>query len=39
MPNNTAKAASDFIMNEFIMVHGALERLISDNGVYISIAH
>jgi hypothetical protein len=38
MPNNTAKAAADFIMNEFIMVHGAPERLISDNGVHFNNA-
>ncbi|CAF4790295.1 unnamed protein product, partial [Rotaria sp. Silwood2] len=29
MPNNTAKAAA-----EFIMIHGAPERLITDNGVH-----
>ncbi|CAF1353889.1 unnamed protein product [Didymodactylos carnosus] len=29
MPNNTAKAAA-----EFIMVHGAPERIITDNGVH-----
>ncbi|CAF4268934.1 unnamed protein product [Rotaria sp. Silwood2] len=34
MPNNTAKAAAEFIMNEFIMIHGAPERLITDNGVH-----
>ena len=38
MPNNTAKAAADFIMSEFIMVHGAPERLISDNGVHFNNA-
>ncbi|CAF4974115.1 unnamed protein product, partial [Rotaria sp. Silwood1] len=34
MPNNTAKVAAEFIMNEFIMIHGAPERLITDNGVH-----
>jgi hypothetical protein len=34
MPNNTAQATAEFIMNEFIMVHGAPERLITDNGVH-----
>ncbi|CAF4743481.1 unnamed protein product, partial [Rotaria sp. Silwood2] len=34
MPNNTAKAAAEFIMNEFIMIHGAPERPITDNGVH-----
>lgn len=34
MPSNTAKATAEFIMNEFIMVHGAPERLITDNGVH-----
>ncbi|CAF4243720.1 unnamed protein product, partial [Didymodactylos carnosus] len=34
MSNNTAKAAAEFIMNEFIMVHGAPERIITDNGVH-----
>ncbi len=32
MPNNTAIAAAEFLMDEFIMVHGATERLITDNG-------
>ncbi|CAF3459862.1 unnamed protein product [Rotaria socialis] len=32
--NNTAKATAEFIMNEFIMIHGAPERLITDNGVH-----
>ncbi|CAF3005199.1 unnamed protein product [Rotaria sp. Silwood2] len=30
MPNNTAKAAVGFIVNKFIMIHGAFERLIMD---------
>jgi hypothetical protein len=34
MPNNTAMATAEFIMNELIMVHGAPERLITDNGVH-----
>lgn len=34
MPTNTAKDAADFLMNEFIMVHGTPERLITDNGVH-----
>ena len=38
MSNNTAKAAAKFIMNEFIMVHGAPERLITDNGVHFNNA-
>ncbi|CAF2908943.1 unnamed protein product [Rotaria sp. Silwood2] len=34
MSNNTAKATAEFLMNEFIMIHGAPERLITDNGVH-----
>ena len=34
MPTNTAKDAAEFLMNEFIMVHGTPERLITDNGVH-----
>ena len=38
MPTNTARDAADFIMNEFIMVHGTPQRLISDNGVHFNNA-
>jgi transposase InsO family protein len=38
MPTNTARDAADFIMNEFIMVHGTPQRLISDNGVHFNSA-
>jgi hypothetical protein len=34
MPTNSAKATAEFIINEFIMVHGAPKRIISDNGVH-----
>jgi transposase InsO family protein len=32
--DNTAKSTAEFIMKKFIMVHGAPERLITDNGVH-----
>ena len=34
MPNNTANATAEFLINDFIMVHGSPERLITDNGVH-----
>jgi hypothetical protein len=36
VPNNTAKTAADFLMKEFIMIHGTPERLITNNGVHFS---
>jgi hypothetical protein len=32
--DNTAKTTAEFIMKKFMMVHGAPERLITDNGVH-----
>lgn len=34
MPYNTAQMAAEFLLNEFILIHGAPERLITDNGVH-----
>ena len=36
MPDNTARSAAQFMLNELIMVHGPPERLITDNGVHFS---
>ena len=33
-PNNTAITTADFVVNDFIMIHGAPERLVTDNGVH-----
>ena len=34
MPNNTAIDAAEFLMDEFVLIHGAPERLVTDNGVH-----
>ncbi|CAF1310430.1 unnamed protein product [Adineta ricciae] len=33
-PDNTAITTAEFIVNDFILVHGAPERIITDNGVH-----
>ena len=34
LPDCSAKSAAHFFVNRFILIHGALERLITDNGTY-----
>ena len=34
LPDCSAKSAAHFFVNSFILIHGALERLITNNGTY-----
>ena len=38
VPNNTAAVAAKFLINEFILIHGAPKRIITDNGVHFNNA-
>ncbi|CAF1380204.1 unnamed protein product [Didymodactylos carnosus] len=38
LPNNTVKATAEVIINNFILVHGVPERIITDNGVHFNNA-
>ena len=36
MPTNTASAVAEFLINDFIMIHGTPGKIITDNGVHFS---